>query len=113
MSSPAWKRLDVAIVHALAIEGALGIKPAAIAGGENVEYVKDLGDTGEGSPVAEAVRRVREGRAQALFFLNPTRVEEVAAVAREGEKMPQKSTFFYPKVYTGLVMRVLDDAEVA
>lgn len=112
VQSPAWKRLDVAILHSLVLEGALGIKPEAVAAGQNIEYVKNLGGIGEGSPVAEAVRKVREGRAQAVFFLNPTRVEDVTAVAREGEKMPQKSTFFYPKVYTGLVMRVLDDAEV-
>ena len=109
VQSPAWKRLDVAILHSLVLEAALGIKPEAVAAGRNIEYVKDLGDFGEDSPVAEAARKVREGRAQAVFFLNPARVEDVAAVAREGEKMPQKSTFFYPKVYTGLVMRMLDD----
>ncbi len=111
--SNAWKQLDVAILHSLVLEGALGVSQESIAAGRNIEYVKDLGDCSAGSPVGEAVRKVRTHEAQALFLLNPTRVEDVAAVAREGEKMPQKSTFFYPKVYTGLVMRLLDDAEVS
>ena len=42
-----------------------------------------------------------------VFFLNPTRVEEVIQVAGNGEKMPQKSTFFYPKLITGLVVNPL------
>ncbi|MBE3587635.1 MAG: DUF1015 family protein, partial [Thermoanaerobacteraceae bacterium] len=44
---------------------------------------------------------------QLAFFLNPTLVEEVTAVAAAGEKMPQKSTYFYPKLITGLVINPL------
>ena len=51
----------------------------------------------------DAADRVRSGECQALFMLNPTRVSDVRAVAENRERMPQKSTFFYPKVYSGLV----------
>ena len=52
----------------------------------------------------EAVEAVQNGAANCAFFLNPTRVEQIAAVGSAGQKMPQKSTYFYPKLITGLVM---------
>ena len=55
----------------------------------------------------EAVDAVRKGEAQCAFLLNPTRVTEIRDVAAAGEKMPQKSTYFYPKLITGLVMNEL------
>ena len=48
------------------------------------------------------------GKAQCAFILNPTRVAEIRDVAASGEKMPQKSTYFYPKLITGLVINSLD-----
>ena len=45
--------------------------------------------------------------ANCAFILNPTKVEQIAAVAADGEKMPQKSTYFYPKLITGLVINEL------
>ena len=54
-----------------------------------------------------AVAKVDAGQAQALFWMNPTRIEQVRAVAAVGEKMPQKSTYFYPKLLTGLVFHAL------
>ncbi len=56
---------------------------------------------------ARAIEKIDAGQAQALFFMNPTRVAEVEAVVAEGEKMPQKSTFFFPKIFSGLVVNVL------
>jgi uncharacterized protein (DUF1015 family) len=55
----------------------------------------------------EALSEVRCGNAQCTFILNPTRVSEISQVATNGEKMPQKSTYFYPKLITGLVMNKL------
>ena len=52
---------------------------------------------------------MQSGEAQCAFLLNPTRVEEIRDVAAAGEKMPQKSTYFYPKLITGLVMNQLAD----
>ncbi len=57
---------------------------------------------------AGAVGEVDGGRARCAFILNPTKVEEIKDVALDGEKMPQKSTYFYPKLITGLVMNSLD-----
>ncbi|MHA2603376.1 MAG: hypothetical protein AM324_014740 [Candidatus Thorarchaeota archaeon SMTZ1-83] len=70
-------------------------------GGGYVVYVKGIGDA-----VEEAIKSV-EGDAQAVFFMNPTRIEEVESVSRNIEVMPQKSTFFYPKVWTGFTINKL------
>ena len=52
----------------------------------------------------EAIASVQNGTMQCSFVLNPTRVEQIRDVATAGEKMPQKSTYFYPKLITGMVM---------
>jgi uncharacterized protein (DUF1015 family) len=57
---------------------------------------------------AEAVAAVDRGEAEAAFLLRPTRIDDVWAVARRGEVMPQKSTFFYPKLTSGLLLLPLD-----
>ena len=57
---------------------------------------------------AEAVAMVDRGDAEAAFLLRPTRIEDVWAVARRGETMPQKSTYFYPKLTSGLLFHPLD-----
>jgi hypothetical protein len=57
---------------------------------------------------AEAVETVDRGEAEAAFLLRPTRIEDVWAVARRGETMPQKSTYFYPKLTSGLLFHPLD-----
>jgi uncharacterized protein (DUF1015 family) len=57
----------------------------------------------------EAVATVDRGEAEAAFLLRPTRIEDVWAVARRGDVMPQKSTFFYPKLTSGLLMLPLDE----
>lgn len=92
--SPAWKALDVAILHKAILERILGIDDEALARQTNVEYTH----TAE-----EAIGLVDEGKGQIAFLLNPTRLEEVLAVADQGEPMPQKSTDFYPKLLSGLV----------
>jgi uncharacterized protein (DUF1015 family) len=58
----------------------------------------------------EAVATVDRGEAEAAFLLRPTRIEDVWAVARRGDVMPQKSTFFYPKLTSGLLLLPLDGA---
>jgi uncharacterized protein (DUF1015 family) len=55
----------------------------------------------------EAISSVDSGKSQCSFVLNPTRVTEIRDVAAAGEKMPQKSTYFYPKMITGMVMNDL------
>ncbi len=98
-SSNALRNLDVSILHKLVLERIMGIDEENMANGVNLTYTRDDG---------EAVAAVDGGEANCCFILNPTRVEEIADVALAGEKMPQKSTYFYPKLTTGLVMNKLD-----
>ncbi len=97
--SDSWKSLDVAVLHKLIIEKNLGIDEKGLAEGGNIEYVKD---TGEG--IDDSIEQVDKGAKQAAFFVNPTKMKQIEMVTATGERMPQKSTFFYPKVYTGLVI---------
>lgn len=92
----ALRRLDVTLLQ-VALERLAGIDPAATAAGGRVVYTKS---------VAEAVAWVdrAEDGADAAFLLEPTPVAEIAAVAAAGDVMPQKSTYFYPKPVTGLVI---------
>ena len=94
-----WKSLDVAVLHKLIIEKHLGIDEKGLAEGANIEYVKD---TGEG--IDDSIKQVDKGAKQAALFMNPTKMKQIEMVTATGERMPQKSTFFYPKVYTGLVI---------
>ena len=97
-----WRMLDVSVLHKLILEDMLGIGEKELANETNIEYIKDIG-----SALVHSIEAVDSGTNQAVFFMNPTRIEEVRAVAGEGEKMPQKSTFFHPKVYTGLTINVI------
>jgi uncharacterized protein (DUF1015 family) len=92
----ALRRLDVTLLQ-VALERLVGIDSAATAGGERVAYTKSA---------AEALAWVDRGQdgADAAFLLEPTPVAEIAAVAAAGDVMPQKSTYFYPKPVTGLVI---------
>ena len=73
-------------------------------------FVESLGPEGVSYTAFadEAVAAVDEGRAAAAFLLRPTRIEDVFDVARRGEVMPQKSTYFYPKLLSGLLLHPLD-----
>ena len=101
--SQAWRRLDVTILHRLVLEEHMGITPERLQAEANVEYIQDFPHA-----VQEAADRVAAGEGQALFLVNPTSVAEVQAVAAQRERMPQKSTFFYPKIYTGMVFYSMD-----
>jgi uncharacterized protein (DUF1015 family) len=92
---PALRRLDVTLLQT-ALSRLCGIDPAAVAAGR-LAYSKS---------VREALDWVDSGRdgADAAFLLDPTPVNEIAAVAADGDVMPQKSTYFYPKALTGLII---------
>ena len=96
--SKATKGLDVTVLHTLVLEKIFGIDAENMAKQINLTYTR-LFD--------EAVEGVKNGKFQCAFILNPTRVTEIRDVAAAGEKMPQKSTYFYPKLITGLVMNKL------
>jgi uncharacterized protein (DUF1015 family) len=100
--SKASKALDVNVLHRLILEKILGIGEQQLASQSNIEYIKDIGDA-----IDRSIAKVDSQQSQAVFFMNATKIEQVKAVAAGGEKMPQKSTFFYPKIYTGLVINKL------
>jgi uncharacterized protein (DUF1015 family) len=93
--SLAWKSLDVNILHTVILEDVLGITPEDTAHERFVDYVRSAD---------KAVERVMSGRAVAAFILNPVRMDQLQAVVRHGEKFPQKSTDFYPKMLSGFLM---------
>jgi len=89
-------RLDVSILHTQILRALTATDP----GEDAVLYTKDDD---------EALDSVRLGTAEAVLLLNPTKVSEVQAVAAAGERMPHKSTYFFPKPLTGLVMNVFEE----
>ncbi|MGZ6124330.1 MAG: DUF1015 domain-containing protein [Myxococcales bacterium] len=93
------RRLDVTLLHSLLLERILGIDRAAQEKQTNLRYVKDFG---------QALRDAGGAGAQAVFLLNPTRVEDLKSVADAGEVMPQKSTYFFPKLASGLVIHSVE-----
>jgi uncharacterized protein (DUF1015 family) len=95
------RRLDVTLLHSIVLERILAIDRAAQEKQTNLRYVKDLG---------QALREAAGPGVQAAFLLNPTRVEDLKAVADAGEVMPQKSTYFFPKIASGIVIHSLETA---
>ena len=98
--SAAVRRLDLAILHAAVFDDRLGIDAASVATGNALAYTRSE---------ADAIRAVASGEAKAAILVRPTRLEQLAAVASAGDVMPQKSTYFYPTLLTGLVFYPLED----
>jgi uncharacterized protein (DUF1015 family) len=96
--SGAWRALDVSVLHELVLGRALGIGTAEVQAGEHITYTRDA---------VEAVAAVRGGGAALAALLNPTPAAAVRDVALAGDRMPQKSTYFYPKLPAGLVINPL------
>jgi uncharacterized protein (DUF1015 family) len=95
-----WKRLDVAILHSLIIDKleALSSEPFSLE--NNVSYVRNLD---------QGIDKVRQGEFQMIFLLKPVSLHQIREVVENGELMPQKSTDFFPKLKSGLVMNPLDE----
>jgi len=91
--------LDVTLLHDLVLDKILGIDRAAQAAQSNIKYLRDT---------RSAMERCASGEGQACFFMNATPVSQVVAVSDAGEVMPQKSTFFYPKIASGMVFNPID-----
>ena len=94
-TSEVYRQLDVNVLHSLVLERLLHIDKENMANQKNLIYTRDI---------AEAVAAVDNKEANCAFIINATRVDEIAGVAGAGEKMPQKSTYFYPKLITGHIM---------
>ena len=98
--SPAWRALEYAIGDYAIMRHAVGLSEDEMKDGSLVWFTEDA---------ARALADVREGRARYSVVLNSVPVERVLELADAGERMPQKSTFFYPKAPTGLVFNPLSD----
>jgi uncharacterized protein (DUF1015 family) len=96
--SEAWNELDVSVAHTLLLEELVGLSVADATAGTYLRYTPDA---------QQALLAVKTGEAQAALLLNATRVRQICAVSQADESMPQKSTYFYPKLITGLVLNPL------
>jgi len=94
--------LDVVVLTNLVLERILGMDNTVRDQIHSIEYVSDL---------KQVLAKVNTGRAKLAFLMNPTKVEQVKAVAEAGLVMPRKSTYFYPKVFAGLTMNLVDPLE--
>jgi uncharacterized protein (DUF1015 family) len=97
--SSVWKLLDVNILNTLILEQILGLTEEQLSLSTSISYTKD---------VDEALAKVRSGDMQVALVLNPTALRDVIAIADNDERMPRKSTHFYPKPVSGLVFYPMD-----
>ncbi len=93
--SERWKELDISILHSLIIGDGLGLDASELA---------EKGELRFTPWESTALAAVREGSAEAAFIVRPTRIDEIWDVAQGGERMPHKSSYFYPKLPSGLVI---------
>lgn len=91
--SKTWRTLDVSILHKIVLEHLIGINQENLE--DHVKYTR---------VDEEAIKFVDEGKYDLSFLMNATRIDELKAIADAGEHMPQKSTYFLPKMLSGLVM---------
>jgi len=90
-----WRTLNVSVLHELFIERVVGLGKDEIAGDGQIEFLRDP---------QMGYDAIAQGDADFFVLMNPTRIEQVRECSGAGERMPQKSTDFYPKVISGLVM---------
>lgn len=98
--SPRWRQLDVNVLNVLVLRRIFGVTEAELGDGERVSYTNSAG---------EALAAVDGGRANLAVLMNPTALHDVLAVARDGERLPRKSTFFYPKPLSGLLFYLMKE----
>ncbi|MGI8921613.1 MAG: DUF1015 domain-containing protein [Solirubrobacteraceae bacterium] len=98
--SEPYRRLDTALLEVLVLRRALGLSEDDISHKHGLDYARDF---------EEAISAVGDGRAGSAFFMAPPPVEQVRAIAAAGESMPPKSTYFFPKILTGLLFNPLDE----
>jgi uncharacterized protein (DUF1015 family) len=101
LGPPALQGLDVTVLHGLLLGPLLGVDKEAMAKQSYLTYTHDT---------QEALDRLARAEAQAAFFMNPTQVDQVLQACEAGFVLPQKSTYFQPKLATGLVMARIDPA---
>jgi len=99
---PALAQLDVVVLNYLIFERVLGLDAKAQDDQETCKYTSKIG---------EALTALSRGEASLAFLLNPTHIHQVLEVAEAGLIMPRKSTYFYPKVMTGLILNPINPQE--
>lgn len=97
--SDAYRSLDVSVLHSLILEKYFGIDKENMANQKNLVYTREL---------KEAVESVRTGEYRCSFIINATKISQIKEVSLNNEKIPQKSTYFWPKLVTGIVMNDLN-----
>ncbi len=100
--SDAWRDLDVSVLQKLVLEQLLGMDEQKMGNADYVEYVKDMPNA-----INDIIAQIDAGRKQIAFFTNPIKMPQLARITEAGERMPHKSTYFYPKMYTGLTIQKL------
>ena len=98
--SKEWKSLDVAILHSLIIDKLETLSSGSFSLENNVNYIRNL---------EQGLKKVEDGKFQMIFLLRPVSLNQIRDVVENGELMPQKSTDFFPKLKSGLVMNPLDE----
>ena len=98
--SKEWKHLDVAILHSLIIDKLKSLSSESFSLENNVSYIRNL---------EQGIKKVMQGEFQMIFLLKPVSLHQIREVVENGELMPQKSTDFFPKLKSGLVMNPLDE----
>ncbi len=93
------RELYVVQLHRCLVEGVLALSEESIRNQQNISYVRDA---------SEALQKVRTGNVNAVFLMNPARMQQVRDIAFAGEVLPQKSTDFYPKLLSGLTIYALE-----
>jgi uncharacterized protein (DUF1015 family) len=98
--SKEWKRLDVAILHSLIIDKLQALSSEPFSLENNVSYIRNLD---------QGIVKVEQGEFQIIFLMKPVSLNQIREIVENGEVMPQKSTDFFPKLKSGLVMNPLDE----
>jgi uncharacterized protein (DUF1015 family) len=98
--APPYRRLDTAVLEALILKRALGMTD------DDIDHLDGLGYARDG---AQALELIDSGEYDAAFMMAPIPVEQIQEVAAAGESMPPKSTYFFPKVPTGLLFNPLSE----
>lgn len=100
--SQAWRTLDVSVLQKLVLEAVLHLDEEKMGNPDFVGYVKDTPNA-----IDALIAQIDAGKRQIAFFTNPVKMEQLVEVTEAGERMPHKSTYFYPKMYTGLTIQKL------
>lgn len=98
--SPEWKSLNVSVLHSLIFKKMDPLFKEGFSVEKNINYVRNISD---------GIKQVKEGKYEGIFILNPVSLEEIKKVVENGELMPEKSTDFYPKLKSGILMFPLDE----